>query len=128
MRMSLCRRVMFVLVSVAVSGCLTAWHPVPAATVEQGDTRMYKRLMIITRDGYEVQITNASIRGDSVVGTSTGASAGEHVAFSHEQVVRIESQEPDIAPAKEEARSFMAAMGQGLGRIFGCFFSLGHIC
>lgn len=122
------RRLLALLVSsLILSGC-TAWHPVAAATLDQGSARVYKRLRVVTRDGYEVQITDASIRTDSVVGSSTGADAGQHVAYSHDQVVRIESQEPDAAPALEQGRGVLGEAAAQFLKMMGCLLTFGRVC
>lgn len=122
------RRLFAVLaVSLISTGC-TAWHPVAASTLDQGSPRVYKRLLVVTRDGYEVQITDASIRIDSVVGTLTGAASGQRAAFSHDQVTRIETQDPDVGPALEQGRGFLAATAAQFLKMMGCVFTLGRVC
>jgi len=81
--------------------CHRSYHPVPAATIDSGSSREYRRLLVVTRDGYELQLVHAFIRPDSVVGFEKGKDRGllgateepRRLAFGRDQIVRVESYE-----------------------------------
>ena len=81
-----------------VAGCTTAWHVVPMDAVTSGQRQSFKRILLITRDGYERELIDVVVRSDSLIGIGTDSAHQRH-AVALPAIVRIESREPDPAPA-----------------------------
>ena len=80
------------------------YRPVPQDTIDRGSPYQYSKLLVVTRDGYEIELTRAYIRPDSVVGLMTGGKERrQRVAYAHERIVRIESAELSVGAAGSEA-------------------------
>jgi hypothetical protein len=92
------------LVAVGLISCSQSYHQVPAATFDGGSQREYAQLLVVTRDGYELELVHAFIRADSVVGFVKGRDRGlleareapQRFALAHDQIVRVESYERDL--------------------------------
>lgn len=96
-----------------VASCTTALHPVPIEVVQSGQQQTYKRVLLVTRDGYERRLTDVVVRSDSLVGTRTD-STDRRLAVAVADIVRLESDEPDIRPALNAVAGFAAEVGVGL--------------
>ena len=128
---------------VAASVLLASWllscqtyRPVPTPTVNQGSPREYRRLLVVTRDGYELELVHALIRADSVVGFLKGkdlgwlrSETGPRRAFAHDQIVRIESYEYDTRETVAQTTAPPPAADMtGTGQIFICALTLFIVC
>jgi len=103
-RFGLIRRVAAsALLTGGLGACSQSYHPVSSTIVDSGSQREYGRLLIVTREGYELELVHAFIRPDSVVGFERGKDVGllerkepaRRLAFAHDQIVRVESYERD---------------------------------
>jgi hypothetical protein len=116
-------------VSLSCRSAYTAWKPVPDATLRESESRQFKKLLVITRDGHELELGPAALVGDSLVGTSTGGgqagvAKGQHVALLRSQVARLESSELSAQPAGDAAKD----VGKGAAAGLGCVLTLFRIC
>lgn len=106
-----------------VTSCTTALHPVPIEVVQSGQPRTYKRVLLVTTDGYERRLTNVIVRSDSLVGMRTD-STDQRLAVAVTDIVRLESDVPDIRPAVvavvEVAAAIAGGIADGIGAIAGC--------
>ena len=107
----------------------TAWKPVPDTTLRQSDGRQFKKLLVITQDGHELELAPATLLGDSLVGTSTGGgqagvAKGQRVAMLRSQVARLESSELSAQPAGDAAKD----VGKGAAAGLGCVLTLFVLC
>jgi hypothetical protein len=106
-----------------VTSCTTALHPVPIGVVQSGQPQRYKRVLLVTTDGYERRLTDVVVRSDSLVGTRTD-STDQRLAVALTDIVRLESDEPDIRPAVIAVVGFAAevwaGMVQALAVLAGC--------
>jgi hypothetical protein len=123
--MTIQRRVSgWVLVAISgLSACTTAWHPVPPERLASGQTYEYRRVLVVTRDGYERELSDATLRPDSLVGTRAD-STRERLAFPVDAIVRLESLDRDARPAITAVVGFlaegMALLARTTGEIFKC--------
>jgi hypothetical protein len=117
--------------------CHQSYHPVPASAVDGGSPREYGRLLVVTRDGYELELVHAFIRPDSVVGFEKGKDRGllqareepRRLAFAREQIIRVESYEWDAPGTAKENRAPREPEDKAeTGREIICAFSLGTRC
>ena len=128
---------------VAASALLASWvlscqtyRPVPTPTVDNGSRREYRRLLVVTREGYELELVHAFIRADSVVGFLKGkdlgwlrSETGPRRAFAHDQIVRIESYEYDRGEtAKQAATPPPGADMTGIGEVLICALTMLIVC
>ena len=90
--------------------CSTAWQPVPDETVRLGGAHVYERILLVTHDGHERELTDAVIRPDSLVGMSTD-SGQRRLAIPLSDVVRVESREHDATPALSAVGRFITDAG-----------------
>ena len=114
-----------------------SYRPVPAATLDSGSPREYGRILVVTREGYELELVHAFIRADSVVGFVKGKetgllqkkSTGERRAFSRDQIARVESYERDRKETVQQATTPPpgADLG-GVGGVFVCALTMGIVC
>jgi hypothetical protein len=120
-----------------VTACHQSYHPVPAATVDSGSPREYGRLLVVTRDGYELELVRAFIRPDSVVGFEKQKDRAllqareppRRLAFARDQIVRVESYERDAPGTAKENRAPQEPEDKAeAGRQLICVFSLGTRC
>jgi hypothetical protein len=106
-----------------LSACTTAWHPVPPERIASGQTYEYRRVLVVTRDGYEWELSDAALRPDSLVGTRADA-AQERLAVPVDSIVRLESLERYARPAITAVAEFLivplALIGRMAGEIFKC--------
>jgi hypothetical protein len=117
--------------------CHQSYHPVPAATVDSGSPREYGRLLVVTRDGYELELVHAFIRPDSVVGFEKGKDRGllqakeepRRLAFARDQIVRVENYERDAGRTTNEGRAPAKPEDDGeIVRGIVCVYSLFTLC
>jgi hypothetical protein len=121
---------------VAASALFASWllscqtyRQVPTTTVDSGSPHEYGRLLVVTRDGYELELVHAFIRPDSVVGFAKGKDRGllqakeqpRRLAFAHDQIVRIESYERDTGETVKQVTAPPpgADLG-GIGEVVTC--------
>ena len=101
-------------------------HPVPATVLESGQTYTFRRVIVVTRDGYERDLVDAELRPDSLVGTLRD-SASVRVAMPATEIVRMESEERDPAPVIHAVVGFLgdvaAGLASGIGTILRCSVS-----
>jgi hypothetical protein len=106
-----------------MSACTTAWHPVPREMLASAETHTYRRVLVVTRDGYERQLVDAVLRPDSLIGTRTDSTRAR-LALSVSEIVRMESNEHDPAPAVHSVVGLLAGavavLAEGIGAIFKC--------
>lgn len=106
-----------------VGSCTTALHPVPIEVVQSGQPQAYKRVLLVTNDGYERRLTDVVVRSDSLFGTRTD-SANLRLSVAVSDIVRLESDVPDIRPAVlavvEVAAAIAGGIAEGIGVIAGC--------
>ena len=99
-----------------VASCTTALHPVPIEVVRNGAPQTYKRVLLVTSDGYERRLIDVVVRSDSLFGTWAD-SAGVRLAVPVSEIVRLESDEPDIRPAVIGVVGFLAEVGAEIGKV-----------
>lgn len=106
-----------------VASCTTALHPVPIEVVQSGREQTYKRVLLVTRDGYERRLTDVVVRSDSLVGTRTD-STGQRLAVTVSGIVRLESEEADIRLALDAvagvAGDILVGIAQALALLARC--------
>lgn len=106
-----------------VTSCTTALHPVPINVVQSGQTQTYKRVLLVTTDGYERRLTDVIVHSDSLVGTRTD-STDQRLAVAVRDIVRLESDVPDVRPAVvavvEAAAAIVGGIAEGIGMIARC--------
>jgi hypothetical protein len=91
-RTSFGRAVACALFASGMFACRQAYRPVPAATLDSGSEREYRKLLVVTRDGYQMELVHAFIRPDSVVGFTPDRD-NRRLAFAHDNIARIERAE-----------------------------------
>ena len=124
------------LVAALSLGCrsaYTALQPVPDATLRQSDNRQFTRVLVVTQDGHELELAQATLAGDSLVGTSTGGGQagvpkGQHVALLRSQVARLESSELSTEPARNAVGATLLEIGKGVAEGLGCVVTLFQVC
>lgn len=129
-------RILLSAASLALLAACASWHPVPDEAIRQGDARVYDHLLVVTRDGREIELSRAVIGADSVrgtaSGTTTGIRAGDRVALAHDEVVRVESREVTAGATATAVGGFVlefsADVFREIGKFFGCILSRGNIC
>jgi hypothetical protein len=91
----------------------------------------------VTRDGYELELVHAFIRADSVVGFAKGKDTGllrakdegRRLAFSHDQIVRIESYERDRKETVQQVTALPPGADPGsIGQILICGLTMFIVC
>src|SRR6476661_8710340 len=116
---------MAIALALGCSGCTTAMHPVPVSVLESGQTHAFRRVLVVTRDGYERDLVDAELRPDSLVGTLPD-SANVRFAMPATEIVRMESEERDPAPVIHAVAGFLgdvaAGLVSGIGTILRCSF------
>src|SRR2546423_12507741 len=95
----------------------TVWRPLSRDPSLASEPRPYDHLLVITRDGYEVELSHAVVRADSIVGLGTHAHAGERLAFSQEQVARVEGREVSVGATAITVVSVVSDMATGVYRM-----------
>jgi hypothetical protein len=109
-----------------------SWHPVSDETVRQGSAQSYDHLLVVTRDGREIELGSAVIGPDSIRGTALGDHAGDRVALGHNEVARVESADASaLATAQAVGGLVVDATAEFLrliGRLVGCIITRGRIC
>ena len=103
-----------------LSACTTAWHPVPVDAVRGGQQQTYRRVLLVTRDGYERELTDVLVRSDSLMGTRAD-STHQRIAVAVSEIVRLESRESDPGPALAYVGGFVRDVAVGVARLFGEF-------
>jgi hypothetical protein len=119
------RRTLAVVALLALVGC-RAYHPLDPGP--GSESKHYVRLLVVTRAGVQLELTDAVIRSDSLVGTAAAPHPAARVAIAREDVVRIESAELDPNPAATAGGNFLLDIVAGVGRGLGCVFTLFKVC
>jgi hypothetical protein len=65
-----------------VVSCTTALHPVPIEVARNGAPQTYKRVLLVTSDGYERRLTDVVVRSDSLFGTLTDSAELRGASYS----------------------------------------------
>jgi hypothetical protein len=107
-------------------------HPVPDETLRQGSPRTYDHLLVVTRDGWQMELSHAVIGPDSIRGTAVGDHAGDRVALGHDQVVRVESWDANAHRTGMAVIGFAIDFAAGffglVGKLVGCSATGARIC
>ena len=122
------RRILAAVLPVVILAACHAWHPVPEDTIAAGRPQPFARLLVVTRDGYELQLRDATIRADSIVGTAGDSTPPRRLAIAHDNVVRVESQEADPKPVLREIGGWLLDTGKEFYRLLVCVLSFGRLC
>jgi len=112
------RILLVTVVALGESACTTALKPVPPSVLASGQTYRFRRLLVVTRSGYERTLVDAELRPDSVVGMLID-SAGVRFAIPVGEVSRLESEERDAAPAINAVFGFIGDAAVGFYRMLG---------
>jgi hypothetical protein len=112
------RILLVTVVALGGSACTTALKPVPPSVLASCLPYRFRRLLVVTRSGYERTLVDAELRPDSVVGTLID-SAGVRFAIPVDEVSRLESEERDAAPAINAVFGFIGDAAVGFYRMLG---------
>jgi hypothetical protein len=113
------------LAALLLVGCATVWQPVDPAMLGSGASQTYRRVLLMTRDGFERQLTDVVVMRDSVFGTRAD-SAGPTVAIALADVAHMESAGPEsraaLAAVAGFAHDVLVEMGSLAGQFVRCIF------
>ncbi len=106
-------------------GCAGVWQPLSPEVLASGAPQSYDRALVVTRDGYERQLTTVVVARDSLSGTRVD-STELHISVALADVVRLEVPEAGapsaLAAAGGFARDVLVEVGKFTGSFVKCIF------
>jgi hypothetical protein len=90
----LCRaRILGLILLLEVVASCSAWHPLPGANLANQQSEPLGHAKVFLRDGTELELRDATIRSDSIIGF--GGDAHARLAVTRTDVVRVDALQPD---------------------------------
>jgi hypothetical protein len=81
-----------VIAVILVSAC-TRWHPLPGASLAESGSERLGHLRLVLRDGTELELRDATLGRDSIVGF--GGETHARLAVARAEVTDVDSRQPD---------------------------------
>ena len=88
------RNVCAILLSLLAAGC-SAWRPLPGAGLGPSQSERLGNAKVFMRDGTELELDNATVRPDSIIGF--GGETRTRLAVARSDVTRVDARQPDDA-------------------------------